>query len=281
MTTKSRLVAPVIKLGKQKIVTATIIDVLGDLCSVRLSTRGASLHSLKYIGPTPIVGDVVIVDFKTGKPVVYTNSENLESRIDELRRELTAETEASVSVQNPAPEQAFTIADGVRRFLGNAGAPTVNDDETLGYMVTDVWMYEASDLAYICTDATEGAAAWLELGAGGVEEAPINGSIYARQDAAWVTVETGGTGVVYDDLTSQIPDASDHFDLVSEASGAVLLFYNTTMQSTSTFTMDGDNLGLTTSFSPVAGDVLIAVYGLTIAAGLPPALKVFMFKSFR
>jgi hypothetical protein len=77
----------------------------------------------------------------------------------------------------------------------------------------------------------------------------------------WQPSAHPGTMVI-DDLTSQIPAASDHFDLASEATGIVMLFYNTTYQSPSTFTMDVDELGLTTSFSPAAGDTLVAVYGV-------------------
>jgi hypothetical protein len=77
----------------------------------------------------------------------------------------------------------------------------------------------------------------------------------------WQPSAHPGTMVI-DDLTPQIPAASDHFDLASEATGIVMLFYNTTYQSPSTFTMDVDELGLTTSFSPAAGDTLVAVYGV-------------------
>lgn len=98
---------------------------------------------------------------------------------------------------------------------------------------------------------------------------------------------SGGTPMIYDDLTSQIPAAGDHYDLAGAADGEVLLFYNSALQSTSTFTMDGDNLGLTTSFSPVAGDVLIAVYGLSGAltgtggGSASPALLIWMSQNFR
>lgn len=102
------------------------------------------------------------------------------------------------------------------------------------------------------------------------------------------TVASSGTPFIYDDLTSQVPAGGDHYDLAGAADGEVMLFYNTALQSTSTFTMDMDNLGFTTSFSPVAGDVLIAVYGLTGAltptgggGTTAPALKVWMYQNFR
>lgn len=93
----------------------------------------------------------------------------------------------------------------------------------------------------------------------------------------------GGTPIVYEDLSSQIPAAGDHFDLASAADGAVLLFYNTTLQSDSQFTMDMDGLGLTTDFSTATGDVLIAVYGISGALtdiSPPPAMRVYMNRTF-
>jgi hypothetical protein len=42
-------------------------------------------------------------------------------------------------------------------------APTVNDDSGDGYDVGSKWIDETNDKAYICLDATSGAAVWLEL----------------------------------------------------------------------------------------------------------------------
>lgn len=96
--------------------------------------------------------------------------------------------------------------------------------------------------------------------------APTAGQVLTWDDGAaeWIASDPPTGTMMVDDLTSQIPAASDHFDLATEATGTVLLFYNATYQSPSTYTMDGDNLGLTTSFSPAAGDTLIAVYGIGI-----------------
>ncbi len=71
----------------------------------------------------------------------------------------------------------------------------------------------------------------------------------------------GLSPLYYDSLTVQAPGT--HFNLAQAAVGTVLLFYNTTLQSSDTFTMDVDNLGLTTSFTVNAGDTLVAVYGVT------------------
>lgn len=42
-------------------------------------------------------------------------------------------------------------------------APTVTDDETLGYQVHSLWRDTAGSDTYICTDATTGAAVWVVI----------------------------------------------------------------------------------------------------------------------
>lgn len=64
---------------------------------------------------------------------------------------------------------APTIHDhGLLKHTHNAtGAPTVDDDETEGYSVGSHWEDVTNDRAYICLDATEGAAVWTETTAAG------------------------------------------------------------------------------------------------------------------
>ena len=42
-------------------------------------------------------------------------------------------------------------------------APTVNDDVTGGYEPGSVWVDVTNDKAYVCLDATDGAAVWTEV----------------------------------------------------------------------------------------------------------------------
>jgi hypothetical protein len=49
-------------------------------------------------------------------------------------------------------------------------APTVNDDSADGYSVNSVWIDTTNDKAYICLDATVGAAVWQIIGAGLIEQ---------------------------------------------------------------------------------------------------------------
>ena len=49
-------------------------------------------------------------------------------------------------------------------------APTVNDDESIGYYVDSKWYDTSTGILYTCTDATNGAAVWVAV-AGGVGSA--------------------------------------------------------------------------------------------------------------
>jgi hypothetical protein len=42
--------------------------------------------------------------------------------------------------------------------------PTVDDDETTGYSVGDVWVNETTDTIYVLVDATDGTAVWVVTG---------------------------------------------------------------------------------------------------------------------
>lgn len=91
----------------------------------------------------------------------------------------------------------------------------------------------------------------------------------------------GGGTIVYDDLTSQIDGSTTNFTLSNTPVGTVMLFYNTTLQSTATFSMSGTTL--TASFTPAVGDVLIAVYSMSGTLQEPyasPALRVYMNQNF-
>lgn len=48
-------------------------------------------------------------------------------------------------------------------YMG-AAIPTINDDDTLGYLETDLWFFDTS--LYLCTDNTTGAAVWIQIAGG-------------------------------------------------------------------------------------------------------------------
>jgi hypothetical protein len=55
--------------------------------------------------------------------------------------------------------------DSPKACLAGAAAPGVDDDETGGWEPGSIWVY--SGTAYVCVDATEGAAVWTAVGSGG------------------------------------------------------------------------------------------------------------------
>lgn len=60
---------------KQKLLPATVLDVLGFLCSVRVSTTGKKLTGLQYAGSIPSVGSNVWVDYRGRTiPIVLTST---------------------------------------------------------------------------------------------------------------------------------------------------------------------------------------------------------------
>lgn len=78
---RSGLTSEISKLSKQKMIPANVVDVLGDRCSIRLSSGGKLITNLKYFGNSPSVGSLVYVDYRSGTPMVYTSAANLESSI--------------------------------------------------------------------------------------------------------------------------------------------------------------------------------------------------------
>lgn len=55
------------------------------------------------------------------------------------------------------------VTGKVSSNLGASAAPTVNDDSGDGYSPGSFWVNTASDLAYICVDASSGAAVWKQV----------------------------------------------------------------------------------------------------------------------
>lgn len=129
----AKLVSPVVKLGKQKIITGTIVDVMGNLCSVRMSTRGGVLHALKFIGPTPAVGDQVFIDYRSGTPVVHTSSDNLEAAIEEVRREIQSGPATNIVIPAPAPETTQPVFQDPGFGISESEADTPENDDEFGF----------------------------------------------------------------------------------------------------------------------------------------------------
>ena len=66
--------------------------------------------------------------------------------------------------------------------LDGATAPTVDDDAADGYSEGSRWVDVTNDKIYFCLDATEGAAVWQEVGAGGGGSGDMLKSTYDTDD---------------------------------------------------------------------------------------------------
>jgi hypothetical protein len=82
-----------------------------------------------------------------------------DGRIDEL---VSHEAETTTSATQP-----HGLA---KNKLDATTAPTANDDSADGYSVNSMWIDATNDKAYICLDATEGAAEWKDITSESYEE---------------------------------------------------------------------------------------------------------------
>jgi hypothetical protein len=100
-------------------------------------------------------------------------------------------------------EYDITITQGSEvpgRRLNNptaTSAPTVTDDADSLYEVMSIWLDTSDDLAYICIDATAGAAVWARLGPGASDRHNIVVMDPDDADPPTPVLTTDGTGYVY------------------------------------------------------------------------------------
>ena len=66
----SKISTNLVKFAKQKSIPALVMDVVGKTCTIILSGRGKVLHNVPFIGPSPTVGDSVVVNYTSGRPIV-------------------------------------------------------------------------------------------------------------------------------------------------------------------------------------------------------------------
>lgn len=77
--------------------------------------------------------------------------------------------------------------------------PTVDDDNTRGYSVNSLWVNQTADIAYICVDASTGAADWMPI-ADAADVAQVASDLSDHETS---TAEHGATGAVVGTTNTQ------------------------------------------------------------------------------
>lgn len=114
----------------------------------------------------PLAGDRAVWD-ADGYPLLHTNDSD--AAADALHHTLgTGANQAAAGNHTHTSSQVglSNVANILCKFDATS-APTANDDSGDGYAVGSSWFDVTNDKAYLCLDATVGAALWQEVGGGG------------------------------------------------------------------------------------------------------------------
>ena len=112
---------------KQKLIPAIVIDVLGKRCSVKLGGSGNIIHNLPFVGPAPVAGDAVRVNFLGRKPTVEIASRTAQN-YSTITNSLVA-TKQSI----PAPLETPPQSNRHNDLAGLEGGLEVADSVTAEY----------------------------------------------------------------------------------------------------------------------------------------------------
>ena len=96
-------------------------------------------------------------------------------------------------------------------------APTVNDDSGDGYAPGSRWVDVTNDKAYVCLDASSGAAVWTEVTQSGGGSGETREVIYLRDQKTSGTGPGGLTGGTWNTrtLNTEVVDTGGHCSLSS------------------------------------------------------------------
>jgi hypothetical protein len=145
-----------------------------------------------------VTGTVAVATGGTGATTAGDARTNLGAAASGANSDITSLTGLTTAVSVAQGGTGAASAAGARTNLGvddlatrksnlaAAAAPTVNDDQGSSYGIGSVWVDTTNDRAYICTDASTGAALWREttLVAGSITAAMVGlGDVDNTSDA--------------------------------------------------------------------------------------------------
>lgn len=146
------------------------ITIATTLSGLSFNTSGSTITLAGTLGPTS--GGTGLATYTQGD-LIYSSASNVLSKLakDASATRYLSNTGSS---NNPAWAQ-INLTNGVTGILPNANggmykinntataAPAVTDDTAAGYSVGSLWIDVTLDDAYICCDATNGAAVWKKI----------------------------------------------------------------------------------------------------------------------
>ena len=108
--------------------------------------------------------DTLIVERKAPNPVAGDDVDIIETAITEIEKVIPRKIKIDATA-----------------------APTVDNDTTEGYAVNSLWIDITNDKAYICVDASDGAAVWIEITSQGITDHNSLGGLNDGTDYEHIT----------------------------------------------------------------------------------------------
>lgn len=203
--------------------------------------------------------------------VYYQNSLVKEAGTVNLYKSLTNDNQGN-ALSSALNWKFLVNLDNVIGIVNNYTAttdPTVNDDESEGYSVGSIWYNTATPESFLCTDATDGAAVWINISLG-VDDL----GTMAFEDAADYYTETEVDSIISGlSLGKVIKTAS--FSTGAVATGTTQIPYdNSIPQNTE------GNEYMTLAFTPLRADSTLLIESTAIAAGTAATQEVITMALF-
>lgn len=218
----------------RKPIPAVVIDVVGQLCSVKLSGSSTVLRGIYFTGRVPKKGDTVLVEFGRGDPTAQVSDKN-ETQPPKVEASDTPVINAS-TLEIMVPTEPSRTNEAAGTFRG----------------------YWDSESAYIAGDfVRDGDEIFMCMFP--------NENITTSDTDYWACfgLFTGGEPYVFvrDNLTSQVDGLTSHFYLNTiSAPFSIKVYVNGLLIPSDDIALDEDMLGFETEEPLLAGDFLEAEY---------------------